>query len=199
MEVFDQLAELYQGEHSQNPFQVALVEKVSGRIPAGSTVLDLGCGTGLPTARILTAAGHRVIGVDVSEGMLKLAREQVPAAEFRHANIKDLPGDSGPFAAVTAFFVLLMLSRAEIDEVLRKVTGWLEPGGWFAVGMVNLDADRLPVEFLGVPVQVTGYPQDQWQAVLERAGFAVAEIETVEYTPENGPAESQIFALCQRA
>jgi ubiquinone/menaquinone biosynthesis C-methylase UbiE len=199
MEVFDQLAELYQGEHSQNPFQVALVEKLSGQLPAGSTVLDLGCGTGLPTARILAAAGHRVIGVDVSEGMLKLAREQVPAAEFRHGNIKDLPGDSGPFAAVTAFFVLLMLSRAEIDEVLGKVAGWLEPAGWFAVGMVNVDADSLPVEFLGVPVRVTGYPQDQWQAVLERAGFAVTEIETVEYTPENGPVESQIFALCQRA
>jgi ubiquinone/menaquinone biosynthesis C-methylase UbiE len=197
MEVFDHLAELYQGEHSSNPFQTALVEKLSGLIPPGSAVLDLGCGTGVPTARILTAAGHRVVGVDISQGMLALARDQVPAAEFRHADIRSLPGDLGTFEAVTSFFTLLMLSRAEISAVLGRITGWLKPGGYFAAGMVNLDADSLPVEFLGVPVQVSGYPEAEWRSVLETAGFTVLESETVEFTPENGPVESQIFALCQ--
>jgi len=199
MEVFDQLAEMYQGEHSHNPFETALVERLSSLVPPGSTVLDLGCGTGVPTAKILTESGHRVIGVDVSEGMLKLAREQVPAAEFRHADLRDLPGDFGSFEAVTSFFTLLMLSRAEIDGALRKTAGWLKPGGYFAVGMVNMDADSLPVEFLGIPVKVSGYPQPEWKATLERSGFTVLEIETVEFRPENGPPESQIFALCRRA
>ncbi|MEU4237227.1 class I SAM-dependent methyltransferase [Actinoplanes sp. NPDC026619] len=93
MAVFDQLAELYQGEHSSNPFQTALVERVSALLPTDASVVDLGCGTGLPTAKILTEAGHRVVGVDISEGMLKLARNQVPAAEFVHANFAELPAD----------------------------------------------------------------------------------------------------------
>ena len=78
MEAFDQLAELYQGEHSHNPFQAAAIEKIDSLVPATSPVLDLGCGTGVPTARTLTASGRRVVGVDISEGMLKLARDQVP-------------------------------------------------------------------------------------------------------------------------
>ena len=198
MEVFDQLAELYQGEHSQNPFQNARVEELGALLPAGSSVLDLGCGTGVPTARILTAAGHRVLGVDVAEGMLKLAREQVPAAEFRRADMLELPGDLGPFDAVTSFFALLMLSRADIDTVLGKVTGWLKPGGHFAVGMVAFDGDSVPLEFLGVPVRISGYPEAEWKDVLQRAGLTVLDIATVDFTPENGPPESQIYALCRK-
>jgi len=39
------------------------------------------------------------VGVDISEGMLKLAREQVPAAVYVHADFKDLPDDFGRFDA----------------------------------------------------------------------------------------------------
>jgi ubiquinone/menaquinone biosynthesis C-methylase UbiE len=199
MEIFDRLAEQYQGEHSANPHQTALVERVSERLPAGSSVLDLGCGTGVPTARILTAAGHRVLGVDISGGMLEVAREQVPAAEFQQGDFRDLPAGAGPFDAVTSFFSLLMLSREDIEAVLRKAAGWLSPGGLFAVGMVNLDADSLPIEFLGVPVRVSGYPEPLLREKLEAAGLAVESIATVDFTPPNGPAESQIYALCRKA
>ena len=197
MEVFDQLAEKYQGEHSHNPFQAALVEKISSLTPAGSTVLDLGCGTGVPTAKILAESDHRVVGVDISEGMLRLAREQVPAAEFRHADFKDLPADFGSFDAVTAFFSLLMLSKADIEKTLTKVAGWLKPGGYFGVGMVNFDGDSLPFDFLGVPVTVSGYLQPDLAALLESHGLTVVDIETVDFTPTDGPQESQIFALAQ--
>ncbi|GGK91382.1 class I SAM-dependent methyltransferase [Mangrovihabitans endophyticus] len=197
MEVFDQLAELYQGEHSTNPHQTALVGRIGSLIGPGSAVLDLGCGTGVPTARMLTEAGHRVVGVDVSEGMLKLARRQVPGAEFVHANIVDLPDEQGPFDAVTAFFSLLMLSKADIERTLSRTVGWLKPGGYLGIGMVNLDGDSLPVEFLGVPVTVSGYPEPGLAAALEAAGFTVLDIATVDFTPANGPTESQIFALCR--
>jgi ubiquinone/menaquinone biosynthesis C-methylase UbiE len=197
MEVFDQLAEKYQGEHSHNPFQAALIEQISSLLPAGASVLDLGCGSGVPTAQVLTESGHRVVGVDIAEGMLRLAREQVPAAEFVHANFAELPDDFGKFEAVTAFFSLLMLSKADIERTLDKVAGWLKPGGYFAVGMVNFDADSIPIEFMGVPVTVSGYLEPDLKAVLEAHGFSTVSIETVFFTPTEGPQESQIFALVQ--
>ncbi|MEV6343630.1 class I SAM-dependent methyltransferase [Actinoplanes sp. NPDC051851] len=197
MEAFDQLADKYQGEHSHNPFQYAVTEKLLSQLPAGASVLDLGCGTGVPTAKTLTEAGHRVVGVDISEGMLRLAREQVPAAEFVHANVAELPDDFGTFEAVTAFFSLLMLSKADIERTLDKVTHWLTPGGHLAIGMVNFDADSLPIEFLGVPVTVSGYLEPDLAAVLESHGLKIISIETVTFTPANEPEESQIFALAQ--
>ncbi|WP_045746924.1 MULTISPECIES: class I SAM-dependent methyltransferase [Actinoplanes] len=201
MEVFDQLAELYQNEHSHNPFQNALVSQLADLLPPASTVLDLGCGTGVPTAAILTASDHQVVGVDISQGMLALARAQVPEAEFVHADFAALPddfgADRGGFAAVTAFFSLLMLSRADIETTIAKVARWLQPDGHLAIGMVNFDLDSAPVEFLGVPVKVSGYLEPDLAALLERHGFHVESIKTVEFTPAGTPPESQIFALAK--
>jgi ubiquinone/menaquinone biosynthesis C-methylase UbiE len=198
VEVFDQLAELYQGEHSSNPFQTALTERLSALIPAGATVLDLGCGTGVPTTTILTWNGHQVVGVDISEGMLRLARAQAPGVTFVHADFAELPADFGTFEAVTAFFSLLMLSRQRIEATLAKAHGWLKPGGYLALSMVNFDGDSVPIEFLGVPVTVSGYPEPELAALLTATGFEVASIETVEFLPPGGPPESQIFALARR-
>ncbi|MFI5493836.1 class I SAM-dependent methyltransferase [Actinoplanes sp. NPDC051859] len=195
MEAFDQLAELYQGEHSRNPHQAALIEKIESMVPTTAAILDLGCGTGVPTAKVFTESGHRVVGVDIAEGMLRLAREQVPAAEFIHADLRELPADLGRFGAVTAFFSLLMLSRADIEKTLVRIAGWLTPGGLLGLGMVNLDADSLPVEFMGVPVTVSGYPQDALAARVTAAGLEIVSIETVEFVPPGGPPESQIFVL----
>jgi ubiquinone/menaquinone biosynthesis C-methylase UbiE len=198
MEVFDHLAEQYQGRHGSNPVQAALVERIGALLPAGSSVLDLGCGTGVPTARMLTASGHRVVGVDISEGMLAMAREQVPAAEFVHADVTGLPAGFGRFDAVTAFFSLLMLSKADIERVLSRTAGWVPPGGYLGLGMVDFDGDGLPFEFLGVPVTVSGYPAPDLAALVTRHGFRVESIETVGFTPDGGPPESQIFVLAQR-
>jgi hypothetical protein len=63
--------------------------------------------------------------------------------------------------------------------------------------MVNIDADSLPVNFLGVDVEVSGCPEPELAAKLTEAGFTVLSIETVDFTPANGPQESQISALCQ--
>jgi SAM-dependent methyltransferase len=49
--------------------------------PTG-TVIDVGCGSGV-LALALVETGYNVIGVDVSEAMVALARTRVPSAEFR--------------------------------------------------------------------------------------------------------------------
>lgn len=47
----------------------------------GGTIADLGCGSGI-LSQVLVDAGYRVLGIDVSEAMVALARTRVPAAEF---------------------------------------------------------------------------------------------------------------------
>jgi SAM-dependent methyltransferase len=62
-------------------------------------VVDLGCGSGL-WARELTKAHYRVLGVDISEAMIDLARRRAPDAEFRVGSL--LEADIPPCNAVTS-------------------------------------------------------------------------------------------------
>jgi methylase of polypeptide subunit release factors len=45
------------------------------------TVVDLGCGSGI-LASIVSQAGYRVIGMDISDAMVAIARERAPESEF---------------------------------------------------------------------------------------------------------------------
>lgn len=100
------------------------------RLGARSRVLDLGCGNGLPVARELVDAGHRVTGVDLSEVQIARARELVPGAEFVCADMAALELEPESFDGVAAFYSLINLPLAEQPVLLERIARSLVPGGW---------------------------------------------------------------------
>ncbi|WUD73447.1 class I SAM-dependent methyltransferase [Streptomyces sp. NBC_00510] len=209
-EGFDAIGDRYDEAFPHKEGQVAAGEWLLAQLPAGSRVLDLGCGTGLPTCRQLVEAGHEVTGVDLSAGMLSLARRHVPRATFLQADIADLraggrhgpdgPGDPGRFDAAVAFFSLLMLPRAEIPLALRSVHDLLLPGGMFTLSMVEADVDDFAIPFLGNTIRVSGYLRDELRQVVSDAGFTVLKEDSYAYAPHTTevPPEEQLFLHCRR-
>jgi SAM-dependent methyltransferase len=197
---FDRIGEHYDQAFPHKDGQVTAGAWLIERLPSGSRVLDAGCGTGTPTARQFTDAGHKVTGVDISEEMLRLARREVPEAEFHHDDISDLDPSLGAFAAIVAFFSLLMLPRTDIPSVLTKMHDLLEPNGYFLLGMVEADLDDTPIDFLGSPVRVTGYIRDELRALVTEAGFEIIELRHLSYAPASADLapEVQLFLFCRR-
>jgi predicted TPR repeat methyltransferase len=203
-EAFDAIGGRYDEAFPHKEGQVAAGEWLIRSLPTAARVLDLGCGTGVPTARQLADAGFRLVGIDLSAGMTKLARERVPGATFHQMDLADLrpggPHDLGRFDAVAAFFSLLMLPRAEIPLALRTVRHLLVPGGLFALSMVEADADDVPIPFLGGTVRVSGYLRDELRKVVRNAGFDIVEETACTYAPPAAglPPEVQVFLCCRR-
>src|SRR3954453_6805749 len=79
---FDAIGERYDDVFPHKSGQIIATQWVADRLAAGARVLDLGCGTGVPTAGMLVESGLEVIGVDVSTEMLALARRNVPTGRF---------------------------------------------------------------------------------------------------------------------
>lgn len=198
-QAFDAIGERYEAAFGSNEVQVGVVEGLLARLPPGARVLDLGCGTGRPTVAQLAAAGCVVTGVDISEEMLRLARARVPGATFVCGDILSVDFPEGSFDGITCFFVLLMLRRAEMDGMLRRIHDLLVPGGHFACSMVEGDFDGLDIPFLEQTLRVTAYPLAELVERLKAAGFTILEQQNVRFSPaEGGSAETQLFFLCQR-
>lgn len=197
---FDEIGAGYDQAFPHKEGQLEASDWLSGQLPAGARVLDIGVGTGLPTARRLQAAGLSITGMDISAGMLDLARRNVPGAELHQRDVLDLDDSVGRFDAVVAFFTLLMLPRSDIPEALRRIHAILDVGGLFALGMVEADLDDAPIPFLGRELRVTGYPRDELSAVVEKAGFAVTDLREYAYEPTSpqAPPEVQLFLYCHR-
>ena len=201
---FDRIGERYDEAFPHKEGQLEAGEWLIRRLRQGARVLDVGCGTGLPTARRLVDAGCDVTGIDISEGMLQLARRDVPEATFRRLDAADLPAkgiEAGGFEAVVAFFSLLMLTRDEIPPTLRKIHELLEPDGHFLLSMVEADVDEMPLQFLGNRVWVSGYLRDELRQIVADAGFDVLDQDHLTYAPATTtvPPEVQLFVYARRA
>jgi SAM-dependent methyltransferase len=117
-------------------------------------VVDLGCGSGV-WARELAGVGYQVLGVDISEAMLRLARRRAPKARFMRASLfrMTLP----PCAAVTAIGECVNYlfdrtnSQRELRRFFRRVHDALQPGGVFVFDVAAPGRAPKPTEryFIG--------------------------------------------------
>ncbi|MFJ7125469.1 class I SAM-dependent methyltransferase [Streptomyces sp. NPDC098101] len=199
--VFDALGASYEKAFAGSGAHRRSLEWLLGRLAPGSRVLDVGSGTGRPTAEALAGAGHEVLGVDVSPVMVELATRQVPAASFRCADVRELPLDDASFDAVCVYFSLLQLDRREQADTVRRLVRALRPGGHLVLATVPLDVEGVDAVFMGQPVRVTSFAAADLAAVAEEAGLDVLEREETLFTPAHPDAgpEPHVFLHCRRA
>lgn len=195
---FDSIGERYDEAFPRKEGQEDRVRRLLDLLPPGAHVLDLGSGTGVPTARQLVAAGARVTGYEISERMIEIARRNVPEATFVRADILDLQPVEASYDAIVAFFSLLCLPRARIPEALSRIRASLVPGGLLCLAMVEGDLDDAPLSFLGSEVRVSVYPRPELRRVVEEAGLVIEDERIVSYQPEGARSEVQVFLTCRR-
>ena len=103
-------------------------------------VVDLGCGSGL-WARELAKAHYQVLGIDISESMIEIARTRVPDAEFRVESL--FKADIPPCNAVTSIgecFNYLFdpdSDRKMLLQLFGRIYNALTPGGVFIFDIVE--------------------------------------------------------------
>jgi len=153
-------------------------------LPPRPDLLELGCGAGVESTRLLAERGQ-LTGVDISEAQLELARERVPSATFIRADLTKLEFAADSFDGVVALYVLFHVPRAELEPLLGRIEQWLRPGGVFLATMLARGDGEGVEDWLGVPMFFSSSDPDDDREMFRDAGFAVVEDETVvQHEPE---------------
>ena len=108
----------------------------------GQVVLDVACGTGIVarTARPLVGSAGRVVGVDLNEAMLTVARRVAPGIEWRQGDVASLPFAAGSFDVVLCQMALMFFP--DRPRALRELARVVAPGGTVAVCVPAALADQ---------------------------------------------------------
>ena len=128
---------------------------------SGWRVLDVACGAGRH-ARAFEAAGARCTGVDLSQTLLRLAR-QVTNAPLIRADMRELPIRSGSMDLTVNLFTSFGYfdDDAEHTAALREMIATVCSGGWFVIDFLNPAAVRRQLvseemlQVAGSPVRVS--------------------------------------------
>lgn len=148
----------------------------------GATVLELGCGAGVPMTRRLVDEGFKVTGVDISREQLALAEKNVPEADLILGDMTTLNFGNDCFDAVTAFYSITHVPRTEHPDLFSLIYRILKPGSIFAgnLGGSNLP-DVVETDWLGKPMFFSHYDADTSGEMILNTGF---EITSADDEPE---------------
>ena len=141
----------------------------------GKTVLDLGSGPGV-NAGYMASKGFQVVGIDISEKMVELAKKRYPHVEFRLGDMTKLTFPADSFDGILASYSLIHLTKDVVAFVLAKLYEILRPGGLIYISIQSGDSTQgffshplIPVDkvFLNI------FAKEEIFGLLSKHGFEI--------------------------
>ena len=168
---YDKIAREYQADRGLFKNTKELREFAS-HLSKNARVLDVGCGAGVPITKFLVESGFDVTGIDFSEGMLKLARKNVPKARFIKKDMTKMDFEDNSFEGLTAFYSIFHVPRKKHFSLFKSLHRILKPKG---VMLICLGPDHWEGtdEYYGVEMFWSHYSSEKSLQLVRNAGFQI--------------------------
>ena len=133
-DTYNKIAESWHKDHQADDWWQEGTNIFISYLKSGNSVLDVGCGGGTKS-KYLANKGLKVLGIDFSENLLKIAKREVPQAKFSMMNINKMDTLEESFDGIFMHAVLLHIPKKEIEGILKKAVSKLKDGGYLYIAV----------------------------------------------------------------
>lgn len=170
--VYDKIAESYANEFS-NPSDY--IDEFLNLLTKGGKILDVGCGVGVD-ANHMVSKGFNVIGIDLSDEMLKLAKRKFPNIKFEKLDMRELSFELESFHGIFVAFSLIHIPKKDVPEVLSKLYGFLKKEGLIYIAIQEGESQEISVTVPLKPNEklfLNIYSSDEIKNLVKKADFSI--------------------------
>jgi SAM-dependent methyltransferase len=168
----DVAAEFIAGRGSNSSgIGASVVANWSQALPGGATVLDLGCGTGVPISQILIERGFKVYGVDASPTIVDAFRARFPGVPVECVAVEDSEFFARTFDGVVAWGLFFLLDAELQHSLIKKIAGVLQSSGRFLFTAPKESGSFSPDIMTGRPQFSLGY--EEYRKAVEAEGMSL--------------------------
>jgi SAM-dependent methyltransferase len=182
VDVYQRHAEAWSNDRGESIPEKAWLDSLLALLPAEPTVLDVGCGTGVPIGRYLVEHGCAVTGVDASSAMISKCAALLPEQEWHVGDMRTLALDR-EFDGIIAWDSFFHLSQADQRRMFPVFERHAAPGAplMFTTGP---SAGERVGRYRGEPLYHASLDADEYRRLLRDGGFDV--VKHVTEDPECG-------------
>lgn len=174
-----------------------LLKEFASMIEEDAIVLDAGCGAGIPDSRFLSEK-FDVIGIDISEKQIELAKQNVPKASFLVKDMTELDFPDNHFGGILANYSIIHVPRDEHEGLFRNLYRMLKPEG-VALFSLHNDDDSCFIneDFFGAEMYWSGFDAESNVKLLKKIGFRIVWAKVIKDILGN--EASHLFVLIMKA
>ena len=138
-----------------------------------SQILDVGCGAGKPIDSYLVEKGMNVMGIDISEAQIELAKSYVPKASYEVRDMSELTNGEYQVDAVVSFYAIFHTPKENHSELLKRFKSFLKSGGYLLITMGANDWEGKEDNFCGSEMYWSHYGAEKNKELIEESGFEI--------------------------
>ena len=171
IDLYQRHGEAWAGLRGHQLIERSWLDRFCALLPAGGTVLDIGCGSGLPIARDLIRRGFDVTGIDAAPTMLALFRRNLPGAPAQLMDMRRLRLDRR-FSGLVAWDSFFHLSPDDQRPMFARFRAHAAPGAALMFTSGNEEGCAIG-ELEGDPLYHGSLNPDEYRTLLDATGFEV--------------------------
>ncbi|HVE44866.1 MAG TPA: class I SAM-dependent methyltransferase [Gammaproteobacteria bacterium] len=130
-ESYNEIVDWFDDARTKTLMESGYLNLIVDSVPAGSSVLDLGCGTGEPIAQFFIEKGFKITGVDGSEKMIELCKKRYPNEQWIVSDMRDIKLNQ-QFDVVLAWHSFFHLDHDSQRKMFKIFDVHIKPGGILA-------------------------------------------------------------------
>ena len=171
------------------------------KLPKKGTVLDLGCGPGIPITKELVKRGFSVTGIDLSDKMIWLARKNVPNAKYCCISMTSIKF-SNEFDGIISSYSMLCLNPEDFKKTAAKVSKALKKGGYFLL-VLNESPEKHKenesyVRIMGQKMYSRPYTEKEIKMIFKKYNLKIVKVDRETIFSKNYGKEYSLLILMKK-
>jgi len=171
--------ELFHNEMNEKEYDRRLLDSFASRFHKDSWICDAGCGPSGHIGRYVFDKGIQVVGVDISDKCVELARHYNPKMRFERGDIGNLAFDDDSFDGIISYYSIIDTPKRYVGRIFREFHRVLKPGGNLLVAVKAGTTEGYMKDLLGIQTEIyfTLFTEKEITRYFEQAGFLLEFIE----------------------
>ena len=171
IDLYERHSEVYDRDRGRALQERAWLDRFLSHVPAGGTVLDVGCGMGEPIARYIIEHGFRVAGVDSSPSMIERCRARFPELEWIVADMRELKLGRR-FGGIVAWDSFFHLAGDDQRAMFPRFAAHAQPGAPLMFTSGTSEGEAIG-SWCGEPLYHASLDPAEYERLLASNGFGV--------------------------
>ena len=197
---YDNIGERVEYPEILNKEYLSLLNLFCKLLPAGSNILDIGCGPGIPITKESVDRGFDVTGIDISDKMIELAKKNIPKAAFEKISMTDISFND-KFDGIVSSYSMLLLDPENFRKASWKIMDALKGGGYFLLSLnePTPEGHKEEENFIKIMGQrMFSRPYTEGEIREYFSGMKIIKVEISILTSENYGTEYCLMMLMQK-
>jgi ubiquinone/menaquinone biosynthesis C-methylase UbiE len=199
--IFNKLAKEYQNKFMDVNLYGDTFDFFCNHITKHAEVLELACGPGNITKYLLNKRPDlKILGTDLSENMIALAKQNNPTAEFKLMDGREIGKINKSYDALMCGFYLPYLSKEETEKLIQDASKILKPKGLLYLSTMEDDYNKsgLRKGSTGDEMFMHFYTEAQLTYIIKQSCFNVLNLQRKVYPAQDGLLTTDLIIIAQK-